>query len=132
MKGGQVFRSAVSNMVDVARQAIAKAGLDISDIDLFIPHQANGRIIRAVANALELAEAKVFINVDRYGNMGAASSAVALCEAIESGRVKTGDHLVLVAFGAGLSWAAVVLKWDPSLPQAAGMACAAAGEPTRN
>ena len=117
MKGRQVFRSAVANMADVSRQAVAKAGLRISDIDLFIPHQANERIIRAVAHSLEVPIEKVFINVDRYGNMGAASPAVALCEAAEQGRAKEGKHVLLVSFGAGLSWAAILLKWGAGAPK---------------
>lgn len=117
MKGRQVFRSAVANMADVSRQAVAKAGMRVSDIDLLIPHQANERIVRAVAHALELPIEKVFINVDRYGNMGAASPAVALCEAVEEGRIKEGSHVLLVSFGAGLSWAAILLKWGAGAPR---------------
>ncbi len=112
MKGKEVFKFAVSAMSEATKQAVNAAGLDMSDIDLFIPHQANERIIHAAAKALGLPREKVFINVERYGNTSAASIPIALCEAIEQGLVREGDHLVLVGFGGGLTWAAVVLRWS--------------------
>jgi len=113
MEGREVFKFAVTVMPKVSRQAVEAAGLQISDIDLFIPHQANDRIIQAAARSLGIPSEKVYVNVDRYGNLSAASPIVALCEAVEEGRIKEGDLVVLVAFGAGLSWAAVVLRWQP-------------------
>lgn len=113
MEGREVFRFAVTMMAEASRQVIDAADLQVSDIDLFIPHQANTRIIQAAAKSLGIPSEKVFINVDRYGNLSAASPPLALCEAVEQGRIKGGDHVVLVAFGAGLSWAAIVLRWQP-------------------
>jgi 3-oxoacyl-[acyl-carrier-protein] synthase-3 len=111
MNGNEVFRFAVHAMSRATTQAIVDAGLQPADIDLFIPHQANTRIIQAAAKALRLPAEKVFVNVDRYGNTSAASVPIALCEAIEQGRVEPGDRLALVGFGAGLTWAASVLQW---------------------
>jgi 3-oxoacyl-[acyl-carrier-protein] synthase-3 len=113
MEGKEVFRFAVTKMTEVTRQVIDSAGLNISDIDLFIPHQANSRITQAAIKALDIPSDKVFVNLDRYGNLSAASPAVALCEAVEQRRLREGDLVVLVAFGAGLSWAAMVLRWQP-------------------
>ncbi|MDY6907349.1 MAG: beta-ketoacyl-ACP synthase III [Chloroflexota bacterium] len=113
MEGREVFKFAVTTMPEASRQAVQAAGLEISDIDLFIPHQANTRIIDSSAKGLGISADKVFVNVDRYGNLSAASCAVALCEAVEMGRLTPGDLVVLVAFGAGLSWAALVLRWQP-------------------
>ena len=113
MEGREVFRFAVNALAEVSRQVIGAAGLNISDIGLFIPHQANTRITQAAIKSLDIPSEKVFVNLDRYGNLSAASPAVALCEAVEQRRLKEGDLVVLVAFGAGLSWAAVVLRWQP-------------------
>ena len=113
MDGSEVFRFAVNKLVDVAKQVVDAAGLKISDIDLLIPHQANQRITKAAMKTLHLSNEKVFMNLDRYGNLSAASEMVALCEAAEQGRLKDGDLVVLVAFGAGLSWAAMALRWQP-------------------
>lgn len=113
MDGREVFRFAVNAIVDYSRQAVEEAGLKISDIDLVIPHQANTRINEAsLVKALGIPREKIFENIDRYGNMSSASPAVALCEAVEQGRLKKGDLVLLVAFGAGLSWAAAVLRWQ--------------------
>lgn len=111
MNGPEVFKFAVNVICLATRQAVKTAGLELSDIELVVPHQANLRIIKSAAKALELPLEKVFINVDRYGNTSAASVPIALCEAVEEGRLKDGDHLVLVGFGGGLSWAAMVLEW---------------------
>ncbi|MFQ5925555.1 MAG: beta-ketoacyl-ACP synthase III [Dehalococcoidia bacterium] len=115
MEGREVFKFAVTVMAEASRQAVEAAGLQISDIDLFIPHQANDRIIQAASRSLGIPSEKIFVNVERYGNVTAASPPIALCEAMEEGRIKEGDLVVLVAFGAGLSWAAVVLRWQPGL-----------------
>jgi 3-oxoacyl-[acyl-carrier-protein] synthase III len=111
MNGPEVFKFAVNVICLATRQAVKAAGLEMSDIELVVPHQANIRILKSAAKALELPPEKVFINVDRYGNTSAASVPIALCEAVEEGRLKDGDHLVLVGFGGGLSWAAMVLEW---------------------
>jgi 3-oxoacyl-[acyl-carrier-protein] synthase-3 len=112
MEGREVFKFAVRTLASCTRQVLDKAGLDIADIDLLIPHQANTRINEAAIKALGIPREKVFSNLEYYGNMSAASPMVALCEAVEQGRIKKGDHVALVAFGAGLSWAAMLLRWQ--------------------
>ena len=116
MNGREVFRFATRIMGQAAKEAIRAAGLEIDDIDLFIPHQANMRIIQSAAKHLGLPMDKVFVNLDRYGNTSCASIPIAFCEAIEQERIKPGDHLVLVSFGAGLTWAAAVVQWHVPLP----------------
>lgn len=111
MSGGEVFKLAVTSMADAAEQAIVQAGLRLEDIDLFVPHQANIRIIDGVAKRLRLDTQKVFVNVQRYGNTSAASVPIALCEAVEQGRLRRGDKVLVVAFGAGFTWGAAVLEW---------------------
>ncbi|HLZ09269.1 MAG TPA: 3-oxoacyl-[acyl-carrier-protein] synthase III C-terminal domain-containing protein, partial [Chloroflexota bacterium] len=111
MKGPEVYRFAVNIMTQATQQAIAAAGMTTEDIDLFIPHQANIRIINAAMRALKIPPAKVFTNVERYGNTSAASIPIALCEAIAEGRVQAGSNLAFVGFGAGLSWASAVVNW---------------------
>ena len=113
MNGPQVFKFAVKTVVDATRQAAEEAGLGLEDIDLFIWHQANLRIIHSAAEALHIPTEKVFVNVERYGNTSAASIPIAICEAAESGRLRDGDHVALVGVGGGLSWAAMVLEWHP-------------------
>jgi 3-oxoacyl-[acyl-carrier-protein] synthase-3 len=98
-------------MTKAAAEAVKRADLKMDDISLIIPHQANLRIIRAVAKSLHVPVERMYINVDRYGNTSAASVPMALCETIDEGRIKPGDNIVLVAFGTGLSWAAVTLRW---------------------
>ena len=110
MQGNEVFKIAVRVMVECAQKALKKCGLRSEEADLLIPHQANLRIIRAVAKRLNL-EDKVFVNIHKYGNMSSASSAVGLCEAYEEGKIKKGDIVVLDAFGGGLVWGACVIKW---------------------
>lgn len=111
MEGNEVFKIAVKVMADAANKAITKAGLLCSDIDLLIPHQANIRILMAVAKKMGLPEEKIFLNIEKYGNMSSASTAVALAEADKEHRIKKGDNVALVAFGAGLTYGAVVIKW---------------------
>ncbi|MEM6336770.1 MAG: 3-oxoacyl-[acyl-carrier-protein] synthase III C-terminal domain-containing protein, partial [Bacteroidota bacterium] len=110
MNGREVFKFATRVMGSSLQQALGKAGLTIDDVDLFIPHQANARIIEFAAKQAGLAPEKVFVNVGNYGNTSAASVPLALVEAHEAGRFKPGDTLALVAFGAGLSWAATVFQ----------------------
>lgn len=111
MQGQELFKQAVNSMAKAVEIAIQKAKLKLSDIDCVVPHQANDRIISAVAKKLGLPKNKIFINIDKYGNMSAASIAVALYEAVDQKRIKKGSHVVLVTFGAGLVSAANVVKW---------------------
>ncbi len=114
MNGPEVYRFAVNVMVQATQQAINRAGLTVDDIDLFIPHQANIRIIQSAAKTLKIPPEKVFTNVQRYGNTSSASIPIAVCEAIEQGRINAGANLALVGFGAGLTWAAAVVHWGVS------------------
>lgn len=111
MNGKEVFRFAVQVMGEASAAAIAKAGLSYDDVDMLIPHQANLRIIDAAARRLSLPREKVWVNVDRYGNTSAASVPIALAEAADAGKIAEGDNVVLVAFGAGLAWAAGIVRW---------------------
>jgi len=111
MEGNEVFKLAVKVMADAANKAVTKAGLLCSEINLLIPHQANIRILMAVAKKIGLPEEKIFLNIEKYGNMSSASTAVALAEANKEQRIKKGDVVALVAFGAGLTYGAVVIKW---------------------
>jgi 3-oxoacyl-[acyl-carrier-protein] synthase III len=111
MAGREVFKAAVRSMAEAADQALLRAGLTGDDVSIMIPHQANIRIIEATAKYANVPMEKVFVNVDRYGNMSSATIPVALDEAIEAGRVQRGDHVLMVAFGAGFTWAASVLQW---------------------
>ena len=111
MNGREVFKFAVRVMGDAAAEAVERAGLTLDDVDVFIPHQANSRIIEAAAKRLDLPQDRIWTNIDRYGNTSAASVPIALFEAIEAGKIEDGDNLVFVAFGGGLSWAAGVVRW---------------------
>ncbi|MHB8170006.1 MAG: beta-ketoacyl-ACP synthase III [Thermincolia bacterium] len=111
MNGREVYKFAVRVMEQSTLKAIEKAGLTVEDIDYIIPHQANIRIIQAAAKRLKVNMDKIYVNVDKYGNTSAASIGIALDEALQEGKIKNGDNIVLVGFGAGLTWGAVVLKW---------------------
>jgi 3-oxoacyl-[acyl-carrier-protein] synthase-3 len=111
MAGREVFKAAVLSMADACDHALERAGIGASDIDLLIPHQANIRIIEATAKHAGVAMEKVYINVDRYGNTSAASVAIALDEAVRTGRLTPGMTVMLVAFGAGFTWASMVVRW---------------------
>jgi len=111
MAGREVFKAAVRSMAEAADQALLRAGMTGADIDLFVPHQANIRIIEATARYAGIPMEKVFVNVDRYGNMSSATVPIALDEAQEQGRLKPGDNVLLVAFGAGFTWGSAVLRW---------------------
>ncbi len=111
MQGNELFKIAVNTMTMAAEEVLRRAGLTFPDVNLIIPHQANSRIILAVAKKLGIPEEKVYLNIERCGNMSSASTATALCEAVNEGRVKKGDIVLLDAFGAGLVWAAMVIKW---------------------
>jgi len=111
MEGREVFKHAVRSMSEAADRALDGAKLTGADIDLMIPHQANVRIIEATAKHAGIAMDKVFVNVDRYGNTSSASVPIALEEALASGRIKEGMNVLLVAFGAGFTWASLVVRF---------------------
>jgi len=111
MNGREVFKFAVRTMEEGTREVTREAGLTVQDVDFLIPHQANIRIIDAAVRRLGIPAERVLVNVDRYGNTSTASVPLALQEARREGRIKNGDHVVLVGFGAGLTWAAAALKW---------------------
>jgi 3-oxoacyl-[acyl-carrier-protein] synthase-3 len=111
MNGQEVFRFATIYGAEAAQQVLARTGWSVNEIKLFIPHQANLRIIDALRRRLELPEDRVFVNIDRYGNTSCASIGIALSEAAEAGLLSPGDKVLLAAFGAGLTWAAMTLEW---------------------
>jgi len=112
MAGREVFKNAVRSMVEAGQYVLDAAGYTGEDVDLLIPHQANWRIMSAVADRFKIPYEKVFVNLDKYGNTSAASIPLALSEALEQGRVKAGDLVLNVAFGAGFTWAAHLVKWE--------------------
>lgn len=112
MNGREVYKFATRMMGDASLEAIRRAGLTPDQVDLFVPHQANIRIIESAAQRIGLPMDKVFLNVQRYGNTSAASIPIALCEARDEGRVRRGSVLVFVAFGAGFTWGANVVRWS--------------------
>ena len=111
MEGREVFKFAVTKMIDATEVALRKANLSHADLDFLIPHQANKRIIDAAAKYLDMPPEKVLINIHEYGNTSAASIPIALSEAVRAGKIKPGDVIVFVGFGGGLSWGAVTWKW---------------------
>ena len=111
MKGNETFKVAVKAMADISAGLLAEQGFKNEEIGLFIPHQANERIIDAVASRLKFPSERVYKNVDRYGNTSAASIPIALDECVQAGRIKTGDLILMTAFGAGLVWGSVLVRW---------------------
>lgn len=111
MDGRETFKNAVQAMYAAAREALDRCQLDVSRLACIIPHQANRRIIDAVAERLGARPEQLFINVDRYGNTSAASVAIALDEAVSAGRIRRGDLILLVVFGAGFTWGAAIIEW---------------------
>lgn len=111
MAGREIFKSAVRSMAEACDMALQRAGVRADQIDLVVPHQANIRIIEATARYAEIPMEKVFVNVDRYGNMSSATIPVALDEALEEGRIGPGSLILMVAFGAGLTWGSAVYRW---------------------
>lgn len=109
--GREVYRFAVNVMGESALRAIEKSGLSTANVDLLVPHQANIRIIESAAKRLDLPSEKVFVNLEKYGNTSAASIPIALCEARNAGKIKSGDTIVTVGFGGGLTWASCAMKW---------------------
>ncbi len=112
MNGREVFRFAVRILPRATRQVAEMALLDVKDLDLIVPHQANYRIIESAARRLKIEPERFYLNLKEYGNTSAASIPIALCDAIKEGRVQPGDHVAMVGFGAGLTWAAAVLRWS--------------------
>lgn len=111
MHGNEVFKLAVRAMGEVAQEALSANGLTPDDVSLFIPHQANQRIVDSIGKRLGITGERVFVNLDRYGNTSAASIPIALDEAVRAGRLKEGDILLLDAFGGGLTWGASLIRW---------------------
>ncbi|WP_024586119.1 beta-ketoacyl-ACP synthase III [Aliihoeflea sp. 2WW] len=111
MEGREVFKHAVGMITDVVESVFAQAGITAEDLDWFVPHQANKRIIDASAKKLGIADEKVVITVDKHGNTSAASVPLALCEGVDTGRIKPGDLVLLEAMGGGFTWGAVLVRW---------------------
>jgi 3-oxoacyl-[acyl-carrier-protein] synthase-3 len=111
MQGPDVFKFAVDIFIRQANEVAETAGVSMEDIDLWVPHQANFRIIDAAARRIGLPLDRVAINIDEYGNTSSASIPIALEEAVRKGRVKSGDHVLLAGFGSGLTWGATLMKW---------------------
>lgn len=111
MKGKELFKIAVRAMAEVCEEALQKAGLSVEDVDLVVPHQANIRIIQALAERLNLPMEKVYVNIHKYGNTSAASIPIALCEAYEEGKLKRGDVVLMTAMGGGLTWGAGLIRF---------------------
>jgi 3-oxoacyl-[acyl-carrier-protein] synthase-3 len=111
INGREVYQLAVRKIIETVEDCLTNCDLKITDIDMFIPHQMNARIIESVAKRLELVDEKVFINIEKYGNTSAASIPIALDECVRQGRVKKGDIALLVAFGGGLTWGANLIEF---------------------
>lgn len=111
MSGNEIFKIAVQSMIKSAQEALKKSGLKCEDVNLVIPHQANVRIIEAMAKRLKIPMDRVFLNIHRCGNMSAATTAVGLDEAYREGKIKSGDIVELVAFGGGFTWGGCVMRW---------------------
>ena len=111
LKGKEVFKFATKAMVELIETTVARNGIKTSDLDLIIPHQVNYRIIEAAQRKLEIPQEKIYLNLDRYGNTSAASIPIALDEAARGGRLRRGDLVLLVAFGAGLTWGYNLVRW---------------------
>lgn len=111
MQGRETYKHAVRNMVHICEDVLVRNGLTAKDVNLLVPHQANMRIIEAVGSRLDMTGDRVFVNVDKYGNTSSASIPLAITEARAAGRIKTGDRLLVTAFGAGLTWGAALLRF---------------------
>jgi len=111
MKGADVFKVAVRMFAECTERILTRNGFTADDVTLFIPHQANLRIIEAAAKRVSLPMERVFVNVDRYGNTGAASVYVAMEEALSAGRIKKGDLILIAAFGGGFAWGTALMRW---------------------
>ena len=113
--GKKVFKFAVKRMTDVSKEVLLKNGLSGNDIKLFIPHQANKRIIDATGERCGIPKDRVLINIDRYGNTTAGTIPIALNEAVENKLINNGDYILLSAFGSGFTWGSILIKWDPKI-----------------
>lgn len=111
MKGGGTFKLAIRSLTNVCKEVLEEAGLEASDVDVFVPHQANKRIIDAVADRLKVDSEKVIMNIETVGNTSAASIPIALDEAVRANRISEGDMVLFAAFGAGLTWASGLVRW---------------------
>ncbi len=111
MNGKEIFRKAVTTVIESAQKAVDEAGLTIDDIDLLVPHQANLRIISAACQRLGIPEEKAAVVIDRYGNTSSASVPLALVDSLDTGRLKKGDNVLMTGFGGGMTWASAVLRW---------------------
>jgi 3-oxoacyl-[acyl-carrier-protein] synthase-3 len=111
MQGSEIFKLAVRRMEEAIREALHRGGLKPEDVDCLIPHQANLRILQAVGERVNIPLERIFVNVERYGNMSSASTAIALYEAVKQGKIREGSNVVLVAFGGGITWASCLVKW---------------------
>ena len=111
MDGKEVFKHAVNRFPEVIIEGLKHNNLSLDDIDLLIPHQANIRIIQMVQKKLGLSDDRVFANIEKYGNTTAASIPIAICEALEQGRINKGDIIALAAFGSGFAWGSTIIKW---------------------
>lgn len=116
MDGKRVFKFATRTMSRSVMNVVQESGLPFDEIDFIVPHQANARIIETAVKRLKIDPDKVMVNLDRYGNTSAASIPIALCEAVEQGKIRDGNNVVLVGFGAGLTWASAVVHWAPTRP----------------
>ncbi|MCB0002978.1 MAG: ketoacyl-ACP synthase III [Anaerolineae bacterium] len=116
MDGKRVFKFATRTMTRSVQNVVQASGIPFNDIDCIVPHQANARIIETAVKRLKVDPDKVMVNLDRYGNTSAASIPIALCEAIDQGKIQDGNNIVLVGFGAGLTWASAVVHWEPTRP----------------
>ena len=116
MNGREVYRFATRVMAQATREAVEAAQLKMEDIKFVVPHQANQRIIDNAASQLDIPLERCIINLERYGNTSSASIPIAICEAADAGKIKPGDRLVMVAFGAGLTWASLVAQWSGPFP----------------
>ncbi|MDA0351412.1 MAG: ketoacyl-ACP synthase III [Chloroflexi bacterium] len=129
MNGRALFRGAVTEMTNACRQAMAMAGRSIEEIDLFVPHQANLRIMTAVARALGVSDERMMVTIDRYANTSSATLPIALAEAQASGRLRPRDRVLLCTIGVGLTWGATVVEWAAQRGEPADASCAAAAAP---
>jgi 3-oxoacyl-[acyl-carrier-protein] synthase-3 len=111
MNGKEIFRHAVRVVVESSLTALARAGLEPGDVDLFVPHQANARIISAASQRLGIPDERCVVTIDRYGNTSSASIPLALADALETGRLRPGRTVLLSGFGGGMTWASAVLRW---------------------
>jgi 3-oxoacyl-[acyl-carrier-protein] synthase-3 len=111
MNGREIFRHAVRAVVDSSTAALERAGLTAADVDLFVPHQANARIITAASQRLGIPDERCVVTIDRYGNTSAASIPLALTDALDTGRLHPGSVVLLSGFGGGMTWASALLRW---------------------